>query len=121
MERRVRETRYVPLAEARRLVEERYQEEDEAGIPLALTRVREYLREFGSGDPSLAVEAVRRLISELGLDEVIAVNLVNICPGSPGEVRSILAMRKDIAYDEELVSKILEMIRDYCSTVEIPS
>ena len=116
-ERRIVESRPIPLALARKLAEERL-EEGETGVSPILLKARDYLDRFGAGDPEKAVEAVERLKS-LGLDEVVAVNIVNICPKSPGEVRSILMMKKEIAYDEELVSKILEAIGDFCSTAEL--
>lgn len=113
-ERRIVESRPIPLALARRLAEERLQE-GETGVSPILLKARDYLDKYGLGDPDKAVETVEKL-KELGLDEVVAVNIVNICPRSPGEVRSILMMKKEAAYDEELVSKILETIEDFCST-----
>ena len=52
----------------------------------------------------------------MGLDEVLSVNIVNMCPSTPGEVRLILAMRKDLRYDEELLSRILDTVREYCES-----
>ncbi len=114
-ERRIVRERYVPLSYARKLVEKRLQEDDVGVVP-PLARVRDYLKSFGTRDPELAVKVVEKLVSERGLPEHVAVNIVDICPGSPGEVRSILAMVKELVYDEELVKGILEDISEYCAS-----
>jgi len=111
-ERKVK-ARYVTWSEARRLLKSRI--EEEMGLPLPMQTTWDYLREFGDKDPDAAAETVEKLVG-LGLDEEVAVNLANICPEVPGEVRSILAMRKELKYDEELVRKILEVLEPYCST-----
>ncbi len=115
MERRILGERYVTYSEARKLLEERAKDA-ELGVPVAVERTLDYLKLFGDRDPEAARRAVEEL-KGLGLDEVLAVNLANICPREPGEVRSILAMNKELVYDEELVSKILEKLSSYCETV----
>ena len=112
MERRVIAKRYLTLAEARELMEARLHEDSDL-ITIEHERVWEYLREFGSLDSSSARKAVEDLM-RLGLDEVIAVNIVNLCPRDPGEVRLVLAMKKEVMYDEELVNKILEVVSGLC-------
>ncbi len=112
MNRRILSRRYLSLSEALSLLEKRMKEE-----PPPITeqeKTWDYLRTFGKGDPGKARKVVEEL-ARIGLDEVLSVNIVNMCPSSPGEVRLILAMRKDLLYDEEFVSKILETIKDYCS------
>ena len=115
MERRILREEPISYSEARRLLEARVREK-EFGIIITIDRALSYLRTFGDKDPDKAREAVNRLV-ELGLDPVVAVNIVNICPVEEGEVRSILSMRKEAVYDEELVKKILEAISDYCQSV----
>ncbi|MCE4612991.1 MAG: hypothetical protein F7C07_04080 [Desulfurococcales archaeon] len=113
MNRRVISKRYLSLAEARDLLEKRMKEE-----PPPITeqeRTWDYLKTFGKGDPEKARKAIENL-QGIGLDEVLSVNIVNMCPSTPGEVRLILAMRKELTYNEELVSKILEIVRDYCGS-----
>jgi len=114
LERRIISRKYVTWSEARRLLKSRI--EEEMGLPLPMQTTWDYLREFGDKDPDAAAETVEKL-KGLGLDEEVAVNLANICPVVPGEVRSILAMRKDIQYDEDLVKRILEILEPYCRTV----
>ncbi len=114
MERKIIAQRNITWSEARKLLRARIEEEH--GVPLPMQITWEYLREFGDRDPEAAAETVKKLMG-LGLDEEVSVNLANICPKQPGEVRSILAMRRDLQYDEELVSKILEILEPYCETV----
>jgi DNA-directed RNA polymerase subunit F len=112
LNRRVLSRKYLSLSEALSLLENRMKEEP----PLITEQEKtwDYLRSFGRGDPEKARKAVEEL-EKMGLGETVSVNIVNICPSTPGEVRAVLAMRKDLSYDEELVSRILEAIRDYCS------
>ncbi len=112
MQRRILKKEYITLIEARSLMKDRISYE---GLPLTPEQERawEYLKAFGQGDPEKARSAVNRLV-EAGLDPVIAVNLVNICPSSAGEVRLILGMRKEMVFSEELVNRILDSLRDVC-------
>lgn len=114
MERRIVSERNITYSEARRLLEKRVREK-EFGVIITIDKTLNYLRMFGDKDPDKAREAVEQLMN-LGLDEELAVVVANICPSTPGEVRSILSMRKELTYDEELVGKILEAISDYCSS-----
>lgn len=106
--------KYITYPEARKLLEERVREK-EFGIIITIDKTLNYLRLFGDKDPGKAREAVESLV-ESGLDEDLAVIVANICPSDPGEVRSILSMKKDFVYDEELITKILDVIKDYCSS-----
>ncbi len=114
MERRIIEEKPISYSEARTLLEKRIREK-EFGIIITIDRTLSYLRLFGDKDPSKAREAIEKL-GELGLDPEITVNLVNICPSDPGEVRSILSMKKELVYDENLVNNILEAIKEYCQS-----
>ncbi len=110
MKRRIISKKLVTWSEARRIMEDRIR--DEAPSILAeQERTWEYLKVVGDRDPDREREAVEKLV-ELGLSEVLAVNMVNICPKQPGEVRLVLAMEKELVYDEELVTKILDIVRE---------
>ena len=110
MNRRVIGKKYVSWSMARKILEDRIKQES-GSIIAEQERTWEYLKAYGDRDPELESKAIKKLI-DLGLDEVLAVNLVNICPEEPGEVRLVLAMRKELKYDEELVSKILDVINE---------
>ncbi len=115
MERRILNQKPVSYSEARKLLEKRIREK-EFGIIITIDRTLSYLRVFGDKDPEKAEKTVERLV-DIGLDPEVAVNIVNICPQDPGEVRSILSMKKEAVYDEELISRILNAIKDYCLSV----
>jgi len=114
LERKIIKEKYVTYSEARELLEKRVREK-EFGIIITVDKTLNYLRLFGDKDPEKARETVKKLV-ELGLDEDLAVVVANICPSDPGEVRSILSMKKEFVYDEELVGKILDSITDYCNS-----
>jgi DNA-directed RNA polymerase subunit F len=56
------------------------------------------------------------LLKKLGLNDETAVNLLNICPESEGEVRAVLVMEREFVYDVELVSNILSILKKLCSS-----
>jgi len=75
----------------------------------------EYARKFAKiKDPRDARRAVKRLMEEMGLPEEIAVQLVNIAPRDPGEVRLVLAPLTKV-YDEGELRRIVEIIESYTS------
>jgi DNA-directed RNA polymerase subunit F len=55
-------------------------------------------------------------LKKLGLNDETAVNLLNICPESEGEVRAVLVMERESVYDVELVNNILSILRRLCSS-----
>ena len=117
MERRLAGKTYVSYAEAREILHARMKEGSIAG---GIERVWEYLSDVGGGDPQKARSVREKLIREAGLDEVTAANLVNICPASLGEVRSLIATRapKAPVYDESFLRKIMEILEEFCSSRE---
>lgn len=108
MKRRILGKQLVTWSEARSIMEDRVREEDPP-ILAEQERTWEYLKLVGARDPSREREAVKKLM-ELGLSEALAVNMVNICPREPGEVRLVLAMEKELVYDEDMVRKVLEIV-----------
>jgi DNA-directed RNA polymerase subunit F len=73
----------------------------------------DYARKFAKiKDPQSARKAVKQLMKEMGLPEEIAVQLVNIAPRDPGEVRLILAPLTKV-FEEEDLRRIIEIIKSY--------
>jgi DNA-directed RNA polymerase subunit F len=73
----------------------------------------DYARKFAKiKDPQSARKAVKQLMEEIGLPEEIAVQLVNIAPRDPGEVRLILAPLTKV-FEEEDLRRIIEIIKSY--------
>jgi DNA-directed RNA polymerase subunit F len=118
LERRLVGTKYISYAEAKAILYKRIQEAPSKDL---IERTWEYLGDVGEGDAEKAAEVRERIVRELGIDEIIAANLVSICPRSPGEVRSILMSKettKELAYNEDLVNKILEILGEFCPKEE---
>ena len=111
MPRRVISARSVTWAEAKELMRKRI---EEGFTTVHHDRVYQYLDTFSMLSAEDSRRLVNEIVSETGLDSEVAVVIANICPSTPGEVRSILEMRRELKYEEELVSRILEIVSKYC-------
>ena len=114
MDRRVKRKTLVSYHEARKLLEGRIKEDIVLDIQ---NRTWEYLKMFGDKDPEAARRLVEKLV-EIGVKEVVAVNIVNLCPQDPGEVRLILSMDKETSYPLDIPEKILGLLEEYCSSTQ---
>lgn len=107
---RIVSERNLTLAEVRELLEK---EEARRNLSTLERYTLDYARRFSKiDDPASARKAVEQLMAEMGLPEEIAVQLVNIAPSDPGEVRLILSPLNRIFTEDEL-RRILETIRQY--------
>ncbi|MEM0492098.1 MAG: hypothetical protein QW784_06280 [Acidilobaceae archaeon] len=111
MSRRTIRKRYISVYEAKEILENRIR--GQARLGEVQERTWSYLSIFGDKEADKARVAYDNL-RRLGLSEEVAVNLLNICPESEGEVRSILALQKDLAYDSELIEGILAILKSFC-------
>ncbi len=114
MERKLVGVKYISYTEAKAILHKRLQEAPSKDL---IERTWEYLSDIAEGDPEKANEIREKLIKELELNEVVAANLVSLCPKSRGEVRSILMSKdttKEIAYNEEVIDKILNILKELC-------
>jgi DNA-directed RNA polymerase subunit F len=97
----------LSYSEALRILEEEEARRDLSNIE---RYTLEYLRKFSKiRDPAKAREAVERLIKELDLPEVVAVQLVNVKPSDVQEVKVFVAYLSKVYTDEEL-KKVLEIL-----------
>ncbi len=92
--------RNLTIAELRKLLEEQRASRE-------LSTLENMTLDYASkmdkvGDADKAREAVNRLMEEYKLPEEYAVQLVNIMPKVPGEVRLVLSPLNRIFSDEEL-------------------
>ena len=113
MTRKIVSERSITWAEARRLLLEAIKN-SVAGSNLMQERTLEYLKAVTPLEADDAESLVEELLSQTSVSRDVAVVVANICPITPGEVRSILEMEKEKKYDEETVSKIVEIARKYC-------
>jgi len=105
--------KYISLHEAREALESRIK----SGVKIGDVHERtwSYLSLFGAKRGEDARRAFE-LLKKLGLNDETAVNLLNVCPESEGEVRAILVMEREFVYDAELVNNILSILRKLCSS-----
>ncbi len=108
--------RHVSNPEARVIVERYYKdiEEKEGTISHLVAKTLEYLEKFSKITMEDA-EKLYRELEEYGLKEETRINIINICPETSDELRTILVIEgKEKAYDPEVLEKILETINKYC-------
>ncbi|MFZ8794201.1 MAG: hypothetical protein ACO2O2_10015 [Acidilobaceae archaeon] len=113
MDRVIKGKRYVSLHEAREALEVRMKSGDK--LSEVHERTWSYLSIFG-GRRGEDARRVFDNLKKLGLSDETAVNLINVCPESEGEVRSILQMEKELAYDADVINNILSIMRRFCSS-----
>ncbi len=112
MLRKLEGRRYLTYSEARQIMEARIAEANGALNPTQ-ERTWQYLKTFGTADPTLARNAVDELVKE-GIDEYLAVQLVNLCPDDDGFVRLILSSKENLEVTDELLGKIRATLSKVC-------
>ncbi len=114
MERRLIGTKYISYTEAKAIIYKRLQEAPSKDL---IDKTWEYLGDVSTGDAEKASKIREKIKNELNIDDIVAANIVNICPKSPGEVRSILASKeptKELGYKDDVIEKVLEMMKELC-------
>lgn len=114
MERHIESRRYLTYFEAREILRKRLEESGGALTNPVQERTWDYLRVIGEGDANKARETVESL-KKLGLEEYIAVQLVNMCPDEDGYVTLILEGQEGLSVTAELLGKIREVLSSFCS------
>lgn len=128
MERRIIGEKAITYSEAREILarvrEERARErgaepgeggvEEEKGLGV-IDEVLEYLSK--AAPRQLSAKESRELVEklkELGVKEVVAVVVANICPRSKGELMAILQMDREISV-LDVAEKVYPVVGEYCS------
>jgi len=106
--RRIIEERPVTVAEVKKILEELG---PGAGGDFFL-RTYDYVSKFAKLDGEAAAELVRRLVEEVGLTELEAVQIVNCMPETVDELRPFLAGSVAL-YSREKMKKILDLLDQY--------
>lgn len=111
---KVIEEKHVSNPIAKKLLEKvtKYIEEKEGSIPLLLHKTMEYLRQYSKMEPDKA-EALERELSAFELKPETIVMLINICPQTLDEARTLLVLEERTIDTEEL-NRILEVVKKYC-------
>jgi Uncharacterized protein conserved in archaea len=102
----------VSLPEVKELLESRPQ----SSSPVA-QRILSYVSTFSKLDADSARRLKEELMERFGLEEVEAVQVVNVCPRTVEEVRTVLSGYKrlllTVLADEEKLKGIAETVRRY--------
>ncbi len=81
------------------------------------TRVYNYAASFSKLSPDAAKKLISKLIENHGLQRVEACQIVNICPTTIEELRTILSGYKrlvsTILFSDEKLNEILQLIKQY--------
>ena len=102
-------SRNLTLPEAREILEKRNEEGEMIDVQ---NRTLEYLQRFSRCD-SNKVKPLLKDLEELGVEEEIAVNIVNIVPGNIDDLRTIVSAGEK-TYTTDQLKKILSKLEEYC-------
>lgn len=115
MVKKVLSLKNVSIAEVREILEGREQELD-----VLQQRVLSYTRKFSKIPPGKAKELVDQLVEKYGLLEEEAVQVVNICPTTVEELRSVLSGYKRLVsfllFSEEKMRGVVELVKEALKT-----
>lgn len=102
----------VSLPEVKEILESRAQ----SASPVA-QRILSYVTAFSKLDADSARKLKEELMEKFGLEEIEAVQVVNICPRTVEEVRTVLSgyrrLLLTVLADEEKMRGIAETVRKY--------
>ncbi|MEM1991821.1 MAG: RNA polymerase Rpb4 family protein [Nitrososphaerota archaeon] len=110
MPRKVLSSKPIPIAEVKRLLEEREQYLN----PLQL-KTLSYARKYSKLTPEQAEELITKLMNEYGLEREEAVQVADICPETVDELRTILSGYRRLVsfllFSEEKMNGILSLVK----------
>lgn len=81
-------------------------------VSLLVQRALEYLNKFSRVPPERAGE-LREKLSSFGFKEKSIIMIMNICPRSIDELRTLLVFEESV-YDTSVLEQVLAVLRDYC-------
>lgn len=110
MPRRILSSKPIPITEAKRILEEREQYLN----PLQL-KTLSYTRKYSKLTPEQAEALILKLMNEYGLEREEAVQIVDICPETVDELRTVLSGYRRLVsfllFSEEKMNGILSLVR----------
>lgn len=96
----------ITLAEVKKILEEKSGDEELSAIEQTTL---DYVAKFTKVEAEQARKLVKKLCSEYGLSENVAIQVVNIMPETIEELRTILG-KEEKKLEGETVQEILELI-----------
>ncbi|OYT40858.1 MAG: DNA-directed RNA polymerase subunit F [Desulfurococcales archaeon ex4484_58] len=86
--------------------------EREGSIPMLLSKTLDYLSKFSKIDPESA-SALREILEKYDLKQETIVMIMNICPKTIDELRTLLELEEQVI-ETETAQEIIESIKPYC-------
>ena len=110
--------RDIPIPLAKKYLEEYIDTLKKHGFEVEqiVESMYEYTSTFTKCDPNRVEELFEKLTKDIGFKEVTAAMIINIVPTTIDELRTLLQFEASVP-EEEVLSRVLEMLREYC-TVE---
>lgn len=104
----------ITNSEALKILMEYHEREKESTgtVSLLVQRVLDYLRKFSKIPPE-KVEELREKLASTGLKEESIVMIINVCPGTIDELRTLLVLEEKVLETEQL-EKIVNLLKEYC-------
>ncbi len=81
-------------------------------VPLLASRVIEYLSKFSKMPPDSA-RSLREKLESMGFKEETIVMIINTCPKSVDELRSLLELEEKV-YETSTLEEVLKLLSEYC-------
>lgn len=111
---KVEKVALISNSEALKILKEHYERERETTgtTSLLVQRVLEYLHKFSKIPPE-KVEELRKNLVAMGLKDGSIVMIMNICPTTTDELRTLLVL-EDKVFETEQLDKMLSLLKEYC-------
>ncbi len=108
------EEKMVSNAEAYKLLKKVVDKimEREGSVPILLSKTLEYLSKFSKIDPDSA-QGLRKILEKYGLKQETIIMIMNICPKTIDELRTLLDFEEKVM-ETETIEEIIESIKPYC-------
>ncbi len=108
------EEKHISNVEAYRILKEAIEKikEYEGSVPPFLVKTLTYLSKSSKLTPEEA-ESLKNTLLKYGLKEETAIMIVNICPQTLDELRTLLELEEKYI-DTETAEEILKMVKSYC-------
>ncbi|PUA32025.1 MAG: hypothetical protein B9J98_04580 [Candidatus Terraquivivens tikiterensis] len=108
--RRIVSSKPIPIAEVKRILEEREQYLNSLQL-----RTLSYAKKYSKLTPEQAEMLISRLMNEYGLEREEAVQVADICPETIDELRTVLSGYRRLVsfllFSEEKMQKILDLVK----------
>ncbi len=100
----------IPIALIRKILTRDRISEGEAGD--LQKRVLEYSEQISKCPPDLSEKIFNELV-EMGFREITSAQIINICPKTIDELKTLLYFEQEVP-DEEVLNRVLNLLKESC-------